>query len=102
MPTNATKVSAETLTDYWGNSRTVSQWRRRQHVGRIVQRFGDWCVTPYGLECLCWPYEISKEQLWQRDWAEHMQEKRWCDMVCFSEALAAARQYHRRHRPDAH
>jgi hypothetical protein len=55
-------------------------------------------VTGYGVECLTTYYAIDKSRLWEGEgyygWERHMGQKRWVDIGDFSEAIAAAREYH--------
>lgn len=62
---------------------------------KIIEKYGDWAVTKYGLEHLGRiPYEIHKSRLWEQDWIPHMEEKNWVSMPYFIAALKAAQKYH--------
>jgi hypothetical protein len=61
----------------------------------MIRRFGDWCVTDYGLQCLSHPYEIPASRLWEDNWVRHMGEKTWPVIAHFASALEFARAYHR-------
>lgn len=47
-----------------------AQWRFR--VSPIIERFGTWAVTTYGVECLVRSYSIEWERVNDRDWPEQM------------------------------
>lgn len=64
----------------------------------VIQQFGTWAVTEYGVECLTQYYPIEKHRLFEDEpfwgWWVHMAEKTWVDMFDFGRALAAARKHH--------
>jgi hypothetical protein len=99
-----TKVNdSEKLADPWGVRRTVSEWCKVHGVSPIVKRFGQWCVTSYGLENLCISYPIERTRLWQGDaaysWETHMSSKPWVVPEDFEAAISEARRYHAKHKP---
>ena len=72
---------------------------RKVRTSRVLQRFSDWVVTTYGLECTSWYYPIEKSRLWEGDnqnypWTRHMGEKKWMNLYNFHRAFHAARQIH--------
>ena len=69
------------------------------HIRRdsVVDRFGTWVVTKYGLECLATPYAIEKGRLWENEsypWPRHMAEKVWVNMKDFLAAFEYVRDYY--------
>lgn len=64
----------------------------------ILERFGTWAVTTYGLECLTHYCPIEKDRLDEPDWEKHMGNKRWINYGDFQQALYAAQEYHGRSR----
>lgn len=73
---------------------TLEDAQKEFNVGPIKQRFGVWCVTDYGIECLATDYYISKEQLSKSFWPDHMQAKRWVNAGEFMACYRAALKYH--------
>jgi hypothetical protein len=69
---------------------------RTDHFKRrgVIQAFGQWCVTRFGIENLSGPcsYDISKATLGAPWWSDHMADKRWVNAADFNAALAFARQ----------
>lgn len=65
----------------------------------VLERYGSWVVTLYGVECLTIPYWVEFDRVNEPDWEEHMAGKRWCDLFDFGAALASARR--RFNRPKA-
>jgi hypothetical protein len=65
---------------------------KRFDVSPIIERFGTWAVTTYGIECLERYYPIEFEQVDESDWLDHMKGKTWVDIGDFAEALFYARQ----------
>lgn len=76
------------------NPEYVRRAQERYDVGEVVEQFGSWAVTDYGLECLEREYAIEKKRLFDPDWAYHMAGKHWVDMADFMEALYAAQRYY--------
>ncbi len=66
-------------------------WERQD----MIARFGQWCVTAFGVENLRGPcsYEIDAAVLGHPWWSEHMREKNWVHGEDFDAALAFARDY---------
>ncbi len=71
----------------------------RPSLGKVIWHGRQWAVTDYGLECLCFRYDIEKERLWEKEkehgWMDHMGEKNWVDVADFAEALRIARHTHK-------
>jgi hypothetical protein len=61
---------------------------------QVIEQFGTWAVTDYGIECLERYYVIEKQRLHENDWPLHMSEKTWVDMYDFLRAFYAGRCYH--------
>lgn len=60
-------------------------------IGNPLDRFGDWFVTDFGVECP-WPcYWIPKDRIHETDWYAHMYEKSWVIPEHFGCALHDAR-----------
>jgi hypothetical protein len=68
------------------------------HQSSVVKDFGQWAVTKSGLECAKKYYHIPKVRLFDTTHPieQHMAGKEWVEMPTFLEALAFARDYHRR------
>lgn len=66
-------------------------------VGKVVQTFGTWAVTDYGVECLVTYYPIKKRDLFKGEpdygWLRAMAHKSWVNLADFADCLAAARAY---------
>ena len=92
----------ELLTNYWGASHPLGEWLKAAGFNKVYARYGDWCVTDYGLESLTYPggYGIAKGRLWEgqgyHDWVDHMSEKRWVNIRDFAMALLAAQECHKK------
>lgn len=69
------------------------------NVGEIYKRFGDWCVTDTGVDCLSHPYWVEVDRLHEDDWVRHMAEKCWVNIADFSMALESARDRFSRGKP---
>jgi hypothetical protein len=74
---------------------------RRQQIepDEIVERFGTWAVTTYGLECVNQYYPIEASRLREGTswwgWKQQMQDKDdWIHYDDFMVAFARAREYH--------
>jgi hypothetical protein len=67
----------------------------------IIAQFGDWAVTPFGVECLVYPYQIQWDSLTDTVtgddyWLEKLAGKDWVvQLRDFTEALRVGRQVHR-------
>jgi hypothetical protein len=70
---------------------TLEEAIKTFNLSRIVQRFGTWAVTDYGVECLAYEYFIEKHRLKESDWIDHMKTKNWVNIYDFISALEAAR-----------
>lgn len=73
---------------------TLAEVIKAYEVSTITERFGQWAVTDYGLECFVTQYPISVWRLDEQDWALHMREKRWINIKEFAAAYKFARKYH--------
>lgn len=68
---------------------------------KIIAQFGDWAVTPFGVECLVYPYQIQWDSILDRVtgddfWLEKLSGKSWVvQLRDFTEALRVGRQIHR-------
>lgn len=66
----------------------------------IIAQFGDWAVTPFGVECLVYPYKIQWDSLvdpvvGDDFWLEKLANKDWVGQLRdFTEALRIGRQIH--------
>ena len=82
----------------------LAELRRRNDVSDVLEQYGTWAVTTFGVECLIDHYPIDKEGLSDPDWLEHMAKKTWVLLDDFHAALEAGRQRYagllraRRHR----
>ncbi|WP_414461780.1 hypothetical protein [Hyphomicrobium sp. DY-1] len=67
-------------------------------IDRVIYKNRQWAVTSYGVENIAGPYHyfIEIERLDEDDWIEHMQGKKWVDIVEFSIVLGKAREIHRK------
>lgn len=74
---------------------SLEQACRAMQIDHIVERYGDWAVTKFGLECLSTHYVIEAARLWGEWTLRHMREKRWVVYEDFAQAYEAARAYHR-------
>jgi hypothetical protein len=98
----STKIDqAEVLTDPWGRrSLTVAEWKRINEVDEIHERFGDWVVTPFGLENLVTYCSVKASRLWQGEgcypWERQMAEKLWVNLLDFYAPIEAAREHYAR------
>jgi hypothetical protein len=66
----------------------------------IIAQFGEWAVTPFGLECLTHPYEIqwdsiTDDRVGDAFWLEKLSSKAWVNLMDFAEALRHGRTIHR-------
>ena len=78
----------------YGEIRSVRRAAKELALDPIVERFGTWAVTSYGLECLSTEYQIPKDRLDEPDWIDHMSSKTWIKMRDFVHAFRAAKTYH--------
>lgn len=77
-----------------GGTKTIEEAREMFDVGEIVERVGDWAVTPYGLASLVTYYPVEKERLGELDLVYTMEGKNWVKIAEFIKAVEAARRYH--------
>ncbi len=59
----------------------------------VIKDFGQWVVTPLGLECTTRQYTISKRRLRWSSLADYMRDRCWIDMESFTRALEFARDH---------
>lgn len=63
----------------------------------VVEHYGNWAVTTFGVERIDGNYPIPVKDLHESDWVDHIRGKRsrleW-DVRGFSRALRAARKFH--------
>lgn len=60
-------------------------------VSPILNQFGSWAVTEWGIECLTHPYCIEAYRVHEIDWLDHVTSKTWCVAMDFARALEVAR-----------
>lgn len=66
----------------------------------IIAQFGEWAVTPFGVECLVYPYEIQWDSLTDElttdeYWVRNLAKKDWVNLHDALEAIRHGRQIHR-------
>lgn len=66
----------------------------------IIAQFGEWAVTPFGVECLVYPYEIQWDSITDGRvgdafWLEKLAAKDWVNLSDFADALRHGRTIHR-------
>lgn len=66
----------------------------------VIAQFGTWAVTPFGVECLVYPYEIqwdsiTDERVDDDYWLSNLAKKEWVNLHDFAEALRHGRSIHR-------
>ena len=69
-------------------------------VPYIIAQFGEWAVTPHGIECLVYPYKIQWDSIIddviEDDyWLKNLAKKDWVNLYDFAEVLRHGRQIHR-------
>jgi hypothetical protein len=67
---------------------------------QIIAQYGEWAVTPFGVECLTYPYQIQWDSLLDsvigdEYWLQNLAKKDWVNLRDFAEALRYGRQIHR-------
>jgi rRNA-processing protein FCF1 len=77
-----------------GKLLTLEEAIQSFEIDPIIEIFGTWAVTDYGLECLSTEYPIEKNRLTELDWVSHMKTKTWVKIFDFIAALEFARKYH--------
>lgn len=75
-------------------------------VPTIIAQFGEWAVTPFGVECLVYAYQIQWDSLLDTKvsdefWLRNMAKKSWVNLRDFSDALRFGKQIHRYLQQDA-
>jgi hypothetical protein len=66
----------------------------------IITQFGEWAVTPFGVECLTQAYQIQWDSLTDAVidddyWLKNLAKKDWVNLHDFVMALRHGRQIHR-------
>ena len=77
---------------FHGGQRTLQEIIEDRDISNIVERFGQWVVTDFGLECLYMPYPIQKERI-NEDWPAHMSAKNWVNLEEFEAAYLFAKDF---------
>ena len=86
----------ETVTTIHGEVISVEDAIKRFEVHPIIQRFGTWAVTTYGVECLSVYYGFEFGRVKETDWISHMRSKKWVIVDDFVNAFQFARQLQER------
>jgi len=71
-----------------------------KEMPQIITQFGDWAVTPHGVECLTYPYQIQWDSLTDpivgdEFWLEKLADKDWVNIQHAMEAIRHGRRIHR-------
>jgi hypothetical protein len=66
----------------------------------IITQCGTWAVTPEGIECLVYPYEIQWDSITDpitddEYWLSNLAKKDWVNLKDFADALHHGRKIHR-------
>lgn len=84
------------MEEHWpesdANPTGLEQVVERLDVSPVIERFGTWAVTTYGVECLQHYYPIAFDRVDEGDWLSHMAAKTWPNIADLSQALSRARQ----------
>ena len=106
--------------DYMRESKRLEQERQREAAARekaydmhggdfpspveppmptIIAQFGEWAVTPYGVECLVYPYQIQWDSIVDSMvdddyWLRYLAVKEWVNLTDFANALRRGREIH--------
>lgn len=69
-------------------------------VPAIITQFGEWAVTPFGVECLVYPYQIQWDSLTDPAiddayWLRYLSRRDWVNLHDFAEAIRHGRRIHR-------
>lgn len=72
-------------------SRTIIELADGRITGKILEVYGDWAVTDFGVECLIMGYCISNDRLNETDWPKHVCEKTWVNPRDFNQAYSRAK-----------
>jgi hypothetical protein len=86
----------ETITTFHGEVISIEEAVNRFEISPIIERFGTWVVTTYGIECLSIHYPIEADRVNETDWGSHMQTKKWVVIDDFINALYYARELQKR------
>ncbi|MFH1882801.1 MAG: hypothetical protein ABIL62_08845 [Planctomycetota bacterium] len=95
--TNHAKVAYYFPEAYEGNvtinekTMTIIEVATLKELPPIFMRYGDWVITPEGLDCLTIDYTVEKDRLNEPDWINHMSAKSWVNMDDFRRALSTAK-----------
>lgn len=70
-----------------------------QPMPTIITQFGEWAVTPFGVECLVYPYQIQWDSLTDPTttdefWLKNLSRKEWVNLRDFTEAMRHGRRIH--------
>jgi len=65
----------------------------RRELPAILKRFGEWAVTPEGIECLTLQYSITKDSFDEPDWIDHLAQKTWVNKDDLRKALVAGQDF---------
>ncbi len=65
----------------------------------IIAQFGTWAVTPFGVECLTFAYQIQWDSILDPHidddyWLSNLAKKEWVNLHDFAEALRHGRRIH--------
>lgn len=77
-----------------------------EHMPQIIAQFGEWAVTPFGVECLIYPYQIQWDSLLDDViddvfWLEKVSRYDFVNLPDFADAIRVGRQIHAHlHRDD--
>lgn len=85
-------VDESDVIDDEGNVISYAEVIRYFGISPVIERFGTWVVSTYGLECLTMDYPIKLNRVEELDWVLHMSEKGWVKMYDFVRALGYAQQ----------
>jgi len=85
-----------TVTTFHGEVISVDEAVYRFDISPIIERFGTWVVTTFGVECLSTQYAIEFHRVNELDWITHMQIKKWVVIDDFVNALYYARELQER------
>jgi len=77
---------------FHGGQKTLKEVMEEKDIANIIQRFGQWVVTDFGLECLYNYYPIQKERI-NEDWLSHLSDKNWVNMEEFEAAYLFAKNH---------
>ena len=95
--TNHAKVAYYFPEAYEGNvtinekTMTIIEVATLKELPPIFRRYGDWVITPEGLDCLTTDYKVEKDRINEPDWINHMSAKSWVNMDDFRRTLSTAK-----------